>query len=1275
MSAHLLSLIDSVLGLGAQSHTQTSSSGSPIPGSAEGSKVDASTKSMHALVACLQRSEQDAKAAAMLVSQCAAHAVLLLQAPENSQHADLYSATQSARSPAAVAAPKAGTTDHSKGDSSNALSTSANAMLQLSRCTVGVRGVCLAKQASLLHSAGTPLLQLYSSESLPDAARVAACEALFVMASQDQQTRLQLLGSGAVPAAIKALSSQQASQRLLQSSLRLTVALSQHEAALPLMRKNQLMVALMGLCTATTAQPTPPTTQAPPSPTASQPPRTAAAAAAATAAAGPARNNSRTASTQSLPSPGVASKVAVANGATAAPAAKSGNKKLAAAAILRGVSAPSGKQGAAESPTTSPAAASPTPSTAAPSGSTSGGPTAPPSAPSRVSVTGPASPTPNAAAPCTPLQLGALSFCCNLSAHAPLHGDMLQAGFAELTAQLLQASRQTEVLDLAVGLANNLACGGVQCQVALISAGCARPLVRLLATRDLQVLGRACDAIANLSAHCAPAQLALGAVPVCLPALVQCLKSNQPMLMGKASRALGNICVGQTGHQMIVVKAGALPLLVTLVSCKVPALVRASLSAVACLIGSNAVATQAALKADLMPPLMRIICAARPTAHLPAAPPATALSSQTAAAGLDLTSSAASAAEAAAAAAESDAPVGGPVGGTGSHTARATCVAASAGKGSNSTPDGADGVNVGSRQSSSGAPTAGVSHDVYERAAALLTNVLSCAPEAKRLVAGCGALPALMHVLATTAHTACAISVLGVLNNLAMAGAEYQLLLGQAGLLPQLCRLMLTQHVELVGRACHTLGSVVFNAPELQSMMASAGAMELLTALLHTALHGSPPPTTPQPPSPTASASSSPTTAASAVAASTAGALAAVGASTTAASASDVTAAAAAAAAAAVASEPTATPVQLQSIPHPMGPSRILAADASRAVGNLAYRSPALQARAGQLGAVALLAEVLTSAHAGSVKAGLVSLSNLVHLCPANQDRAVAAGVAPVLVHLLKVKNVEVVQRASYCAWSLAQQHGPAQAALGAAGVMPPLVRLLGSTDLSLVDRAVLALHSLLSGHPGNQKRMAEAGGIQPLAAVLEHSTNAVLGRRALDTWAELGGLPSLVKLLSHRSPSLAIRAAARISALLPPAPTPRSSEPQASSPATTADAPQSSTSGASDACSTASEVEAERPSDSALSGPALESRLVAAGLLPAVVRLCGHHQAGAAEAGLRLLLRLGHSTGHRDGLLDQGCLQLLQGLMLGQSPPTVMQLATEGWQQLCAKPGTSSAY
>lgn len=175
------------------------------------------------------------------------------------------------------------------------------------------------------------------------------------------------------------------------------------------------------------------------------------------------------------------------------------------------------------------------------------------------------------------------------------------------------------------------------------------------------------------------------------------------------------------------VKAGALPLLVTLVACKVPALVRASLSAVACLIGNNAVATQAALKAELMPPLMRIICAARPTTQLPTAPPATAVSSQTAATGTDLISNVPSLA-AAAAAAESEVPVGGAVGSKSSNPAQATSTAASAEKSSNQNADGADSVNISSRHSASSAPVAGCSHDVYERAAALLTNVLVSSP-------------------------------------------------------------------------------------------------------------------------------------------------------------------------------------------------------------------------------------------------------------------------------------------------------------------------------------------------------------------------------------------------------------------------------------------------------------------------------------------------------------------------------------------------------------------
>lgn len=210
-----------------------------------------------------------------------------------------------------------------------------------------------------------------------------------------------------------------------------------------------------------------------------------------------------------------------------------------------------------------------------------------------------------------------------------------------------------------------------------------------------------------------------------------------------------------------------------------------------------------------------------------------------------------------------------------------------------------------------------------------------------------------------------------------------------------------------------------------------------------------------------------------------------------------------------------------------------------------------------------------------------------------------------------------------------------------------------------------------------SQKRIAEAGGIQPLAAVLEHSTNVVLARRALDTWVELGGLPALVKLMSHRSPALAARAAARISALLPPSPdllgdsigSTCSEKQAATSIPTGADQEADDDIDGADGASGVREVERV----SCLSGPDLESRLVGAGLVPAVLRLCGHPQVTAAEAGLRLLLRLCSNSEHRDRLLDQGCLQVLQGLMLGPHPQVVMQLANVGWQQLCSKPGVSS--
>lgn len=206
-----------------------------------------------------------------------------------------------------------------------------------------------------------------------------------------------------------------------------------------------------------------------------------------------------------------------------------------------------------------------------------------------------------------------------------------------------------------------------------------------------------------------------------------------------------------------------------------------------------------------------------------------------------------------------------------------------------------------------------------------------------------------------------------------------------------------------------------------------------------------------------------------------------------------------------------------------------------------------------------------------------------------------------------------------------------------------------------------------------------------------------VLARRALDTWVELGGLPALVKLMSHRSPSLAARAAARISVLLPPTPHQAGDRHETQAQASEAAVHSSSSTRSEKRAAAASETiagtaEAEgalEDSDglsgvngsgqevgrsSCLSGPDLEARLVGAGLVPAVLRLCGHPQSVAAEAGLRLLLRLCPNPEHRERLLDQGCLQVLQGLMLGPYPVVVTQLATAGWQQLCSKPGVSSS-
>lgn len=178
LSAQILSLIDAVLGLGVEDAKQTSSNENVGK-----SKADTSNSSMQAFVACIQRSDCELKAAAVLVCSCAAHSVQLLQAaqksqlhssssPTNPQVATALTAAAVSVNPT-VAATAGQPMSLNADDSSSSPSSITNAMLQLSRCTVGVRAVCLAKQATLLHAAVTPLLHLYSNEALPGKRQVA----------------------------------------------------------------------------------------------------------------------------------------------------------------------------------------------------------------------------------------------------------------------------------------------------------------------------------------------------------------------------------------------------------------------------------------------------------------------------------------------------------------------------------------------------------------------------------------------------------------------------------------------------------------------------------------------------------------------------------------------------------------------------------------------------------------------------------------------------------------------------------------------------------------------------------------------------------------------------------------------------------------------------------------------------------------------------------------------------------------------------------------------
>lgn len=209
------------------------------------------------------------------------------------------------------------------------------------------------------------------------------------------------------------------------------MALSQHEAALPLMRKHELMVVLKSLCVVSAPQlvaanANPPSfgsqahhTAA--SATASSQSVPAPAAASVPGSAKPSSNQRRpNSSSKSTASLHTSSSSSSAAPTTAAPAAKSSNKKLTKAAVSSSPALSSSRQDALN--TVSATITASVGLTLPPNKSSAG-------APSRVSNASHAGSVPNpATAPCTPLQLGVLSFCCNLSAHAPLHADMLQAG-------------------------------------------------------------------------------------------------------------------------------------------------------------------------------------------------------------------------------------------------------------------------------------------------------------------------------------------------------------------------------------------------------------------------------------------------------------------------------------------------------------------------------------------------------------------------------------------------------------------------------------------------------------------------------------------------------------------------------------------------------------------------------------------------------------------------------------------------------------------------------
>ena len=167
------------------------------------------------------------------------------------------------------------------------------------------------------------------------------------------------------------------------------------------------------------------------------------------------------------------------------------------------------------------------------------------------------------------------------------------------------------------------------------------------------------------------------------------------------------------------------------------------------------------------------------------------------------------------------------------------------------------------------------------------------------------------------------------------------------------------------------------------------------------------------------------------------------------------------------------------------------------------------------------------------------AISRLARANPSNQEAIAAAGGIPLLVSLLNADNsrptgllgrskgAEVQREMAAALWSMADDSPANQAAIAEAGGIPSLISMLTNNPDVHADAAG-ALWSLAAA-PENQKEIAERGGIPPLVALLRTTKGAQeTAGGALNSLAELpdnrvimsdaGAVRALVSLLENGS-------------------------------------------------------------------------------------------------------------------------------------------------------------